>query len=89
MFWKSLSIRWRMVLILVVLPLLLLLPGFLVVGAQYRNAYRDARLGKGEILARQVEQSLVSVSPYISSVRDLPALDRYLGQSIEDEPEMA
>ncbi|MGC9358743.1 MAG: HAMP domain-containing protein, partial [Anaerolineae bacterium] len=89
MFWKSLSIRWRMVLILVVLPLLLLLPGFLFVGVQYRNAYRDARLGKGEILARQVEQSLVSVSPYISSVRDLPALDRYLGQSIEDEPEMA
>jgi len=85
---KSLSLRWRMTLLAVLLPLLFLMPVFLFLGQGLRTAYRDARLGKGEMITRQLGQAVNSVAPYISSIYDVPDLESYLRESIADQPEM-
>ena len=85
---KSLSLRWRVNLVFVVLPLLFLLPLFLLIGKEFRVAYRDAQLSKGAILTRQLEQTVSAVVPYISSIYDIPGLEAYLRESIAEQPEM-
>ncbi len=85
---KSLSLRWRMILIAVFLPLLFLMPVFLFVGQQFRTVYREVRLSKGEMLTSQLGQAVNSVTPYISSIYDVPDLESYLRESIADQPEM-
>lgn len=86
---RSLSLRWRMILTIVVLPLLVLMPVFFIAGGQFRQVYRDARLGKGEMITRQLEQTVNSVAPYVTSIRDVPGLDVYLRESIKGQPELA
>ena len=85
---RSISLRWRLVLALGLLPLLILLPVSWFVGRAYQEQYRDIRLSKGEIITGQLAQTLRRVSPYISSVQDLPELNTYLRQSIQDQEEM-
>ncbi|NMC01932.1 MAG: hypothetical protein GYA30_06110, partial [Chloroflexi bacterium] len=65
---KGLSLRWQMVLIIVVLPLLLLTPLLFFAGAQFRSEYREARLGKGHMITQQVRQHVDVVAPFIASV---------------------
>lgn len=86
---KGLSLRWQMVLIIVVLPLLLLTPLLFFAGAQFRSEYREARLGKGHMITQQVRQHVDVVAPFIASVRDVPGLERYLRDSIAGQPELA
>ena len=86
---KGLSLRWQMVLIIVVLPLLLLTPLLFVGGAEFRDEYREARLGKGHMITQQLRQHLDVVAPFVASVRDMPGLDRYLRDSIRGQPELA
>lgn len=85
---KSLSLRWRVTLIALLLPLLFLMPVFFFVGQMSRTAYRDARLSKGEMITNQLGQAVNSVTPYISSIYDVPDLESYLRESIADQPEM-
>jgi GAF domain-containing protein/HAMP domain-containing protein len=86
---KSLSLRWRLVIIMGLLPLLILLPVSVYVGGRYQAQYRDVRLSKGEMVARQFAQTLRALSPYISTIHDLPDLGSYLRGSIEEQPELA
>lgn len=85
---KFLSLRWRMTLLAALLPLLFLVPIFLFVGQRYRTAYREARLSKGEMITSQLGQAVNSVTPYISSIYDVPDLESYLRESITEQPEM-
>ena len=86
---KSLGLRWRMILIIALLPLLILMPVFVFMGYRYRDSYRDARLSKGEMVTLQLDQVMRSVAPYVSSVYDVSGLDTYLRQSIEGQREIA
>lgn len=86
---KGLSLRWQMMLIIVILPLLLLGPLLFVAGAEFRDEYREARLGKGHMITQQLRQNIDTVSPFIASVRDIPGLERYLRDSVKDQPELA
>jgi len=86
---RAISLRWRLALALGLLPLLILLPVSWFVGRQYQQQYRDIRLSKGEIITAQLSKTLRRVTPYISSVRDLPELSTYLRESIQDQSEMA
>lgn len=86
---KGLSLRWQMVLIIVILPLLLLTPLLFVAGGEFRDEYREARLGKGHMITQQLRQHLDVVAPFIASVRDVPGLDRFLRDTIKDQPELA
>lgn len=86
---KGLSLRWRMVLIIVILPLLFLGPLLFLAGAEFRSQYREARLGKGHMITQQLRQHIDVVAPFIASVRDLPGLDRFLRDSIAGQPELA
>lgn len=85
---RAMSLRWRLVLALGLLPLLILLPSAWFVGRMYQQQYRDIRLSKGEIITAQLAQTLRRVSPYISSAQDLPELNTYLRESIQHQPEM-
>ncbi|MDY0018595.1 MAG: GAF domain-containing protein, partial [Anaerolineae bacterium] len=86
---RSLGLRWRMMLIIVVLPLLVLIPIFFFMRGQYRTSYREARLSKGEMITRQIDQAVSSVEPYVSSIYDIPGLELYLRESIEGQTEVA
>lgn len=86
---KGLSLRWQMVLIIVILPLLLLTPLLFLAGGEFRNQYREARLGKGHMITQQLRQHIDVVAPFIASVRDVPGLDRFLRDSISGQPELA
>ncbi len=86
---KPLGLRWRMILIIVVLPVMVLMPVFILMGTWYRDSYRDARLSKGEMITRQIDQAVRSVEPYVSSIHDVPGLESYLRESIEGQPEIA
>jgi GAF domain-containing protein len=77
-----------MTILIVLIPLVLLMPGFVAAGVAYRHQYREARLSKARMVTFQLEQTLADIEPYVSSVRDLPDLNRFLRQSIADQPEM-
>lgn len=77
MFGKSLSLRWRMALIILG-PLLVLAPVFVQVGYEYRKAYRDGYLRQAILAARQIEQTVGTVAPFISSIYDAPGLSSYI-----------
>lgn len=86
---KGLSLRWQMVLIIVILPLLLLAPLLFLAGGEFRDQYREARLGKGHMITQQLRQHIDVVAPFVASVRDVPGLDRFLRDSISGQPELA
>ncbi len=88
MFRRSLSLRWRLALIVGLLPLLILLPVSVYVGLQYQRQYRDVRLSKGEMITRQVVSTMEAMTPYIATIYDLPDLGEYLRDSVRDQPEL-
>ncbi|MBN1487807.1 MAG: GAF domain-containing protein [Anaerolineae bacterium] len=68
------SLRWRMFFTLVGVPLLVMMPIFIFIGIQYRNSYRDAFLGKGDLMAQQLQLTIEKVTPYLESIEDAPGL---------------
>lgn len=88
MFRRSLSLRWRLTLIVGLLPLLILLPVAIYVGVEYQRQYRDVRLSKGEMVTQQLVRTVENATPYISTIYDLPDLGSYLRESVRDQPEL-
>ncbi|HOT90650.1 MAG TPA: GAF domain-containing protein [Anaerolineae bacterium] len=84
---KGLSLRWRMILLIAGIPLLLLIPVFIYLSQQYRNAYRQAYLGKGDLITIQLQQTLDTVAPYVETFEDAPGLADLLRKIVEGSPE--
>ena len=84
---KGLSLRWRMILIIAGIPLLLLVPVFIYVSNQYRDAYRQAYWGKGDLITVQLQQTLETVAPYVETFEDAPGLATLLQKIVEGSPE--
>lgn len=78
MFRKNLSLRWRMILIITGILVAILTPIFLFARAQYLGAYREAHLGKGDLITLQLEQIIATVAPYVVTLDDAPGLSRLL-----------
>ena len=89
MFRRSLSLRWRLALIVGLLPLLILLPVSIYAGLQYQQQYRSVRLSKGEMVTQQLVGTMEAMTPYITTIYDLPDLGEYLRDSVRDQPELA
>ncbi|HNT74917.1 MAG TPA: hypothetical protein PKH77_07850, partial [Anaerolineae bacterium] len=83
----SQSLRWRMMAIIVGIPAICLLLIFGFVALRYRAAYREARLGKGEIVARELKQILGTVVPYVTTLEDVPGLSTLLQDMVADVDE--
>ncbi len=81
---KGLSLRWRMILIIAGIPLLLLVPVFIYVANQYRNAYRQVYWGKGDLITIQLQQTIETVAPYVETIQDAPGLAPFLQQIVEN-----
>ena len=75
---KNLSLRWRMILIIASILVVLLTPIFLFARAQYISAYQEAYLGKGDLITLQVKQIIETVAPYVITLDDAPGLSRLL-----------
>jgi GAF domain-containing protein len=71
---RGLSLRWRMILILAGLPLLLLVPAFLYVGGLYYNSYREAYWSKAALAVQQVDKRIGDVRPFYRAIYDAPSL---------------
>ncbi|HOU12575.1 MAG TPA: GAF domain-containing protein [Anaerolineae bacterium] len=84
---KGMSLRWRMILIIAGIPMVLLIPVFIYVSNQYRNAYRQAYLGKAELITIQLQQTLETVAPYVETFQDAPGLATLLQKVVEGSPE--
>ena len=84
---KGLSLRWRMILIIVGVPLLLLIPVFIYVANQYRDAYRQVYWGKGDLITIQLQQTIETVAPYVETIQDAPGLAAFLQQIVENNRE--
>ncbi|MFN2283096.1 MAG: GAF domain-containing protein [Anaerolineae bacterium] len=81
---KGLSLRWRMILIIAGIPLLLLIPVFIYVANQYRDAYRQVYWGKGDLITIQLQQTIETVAPYVDTIQDAPGLAPFLQQIVEN-----
>lgn len=84
---KGLSLRWRMILIIAGIPLLLLIPVFIYVANQYRNAYRQVYWGKGDLITIQLQQTIQTVAPYVQTIQDAPGLAPFLQQIVANNRE--
>ncbi len=84
---KGLSLRWRMILIIAGIPLLLLIPVFIYVTSQYRDAYRQAYWGKGDLITIQLQQTIETVAPYVETIQDAPGLATFLQQIVANNRE--
>ncbi|MGC9396524.1 MAG: GAF domain-containing protein [Anaerolineae bacterium] len=84
---KGLSLRWRMILIIAGIPLLLLIPVFIYVANQYRDAYRQVYWGKGDLITIQLQQTIETVAPYVVTIQDAPGLAPFLQQIVENNRE--
>ncbi len=84
---KGLSLRWRMILIIAGIPLLLLIPVFIYVANQYRNAYRQVYWGKGDLITIQLQQTIQTVAPYVETIQDAPGLAPFLQQIVANNRE--
>jgi len=84
---KGLSLRWRMILIIAGIPLLLLIPVFIYVANQYRDAYRQVYWGKGDLITIQLQQTIETVAPYVETIQDAPGLAPFLQQIVANNPE--
>ncbi len=84
---KNLSLRFQMLLVVVGIPLIFLGLASFIVGQQYRQAYREAYLGKGELIAIQLEQTIETVAPYVATLEDATGLSVLLKQITDDVPE--
>ncbi len=81
------GLRQRMMFITVGIPLLFLVPVFVYVGIQYRNASRSAYFGKGDLVARELKQTLETVAPYVQTLDDAPGLSKLLQNMSRDVEE--
>lgn len=86
MFGKSISLRWRLVLIVGLLPLLILTPALYFTGGRFRDFYLTSELEKARIVTRQVERTVSETVPYVDSIQDMVGLERYLRSAIENQP---
>lgn len=84
---KGMSLRWRMILIIAGIPLLLLVPAFIYVANQYRDAYRQAYWGKGDLITIQLQQTIETVAPYVETIQDAPGLAPFLQQIVANNRE--
>ncbi|MFN2200942.1 MAG: GAF domain-containing protein [Caldilineaceae bacterium] len=84
---RGLSLRWRMILIIAGIPLLLLVPVFIYVANQYRDAYRQVYWGKGDLITIQLQQTIETVAPYVETIQDAPGLAPFLQQIVENNRE--
>ncbi len=84
--WGSLSLRWKLVLIVAGIPLLILTPLFTVIGWQYREAYREANLARARIVVRQLERTVARVTPYIQTLDEAPGIGGLLQEAVASEP---
>lgn len=85
--WKDLSLRWRMVLLIVSIPLIFLIPMFLFIGSQYRTAYRETFWKKGELAVTQVQLIVQEIAPYIVTLEDargLPGVIQRINNQVEE-----
>lgn len=89
MFFRRLSLRWQMILVIVCVPLLFLLPVFGFAAGNYRTAYREARLGKAEVIAQQLRRTVEGIAPYVTSIYDVKGLDLQVRVFAEGEPDLA
>ncbi len=83
---KNLSLRWRIILVITGISLVLLLPIFLFARGQYLGSYREAYFGKGDLITLQLKQIIETVAPYVVTLDDAPGLSRLL-QDITSEVE--
>ena len=86
MFRKDLSLRWRMILIITSISLVLVVPVLLFARGQYMKTYREAYLGKGDLITLQLKQIIETVAPYVVTLDDAPGLSQLL-QDIASEVE--
>jgi GAF domain-containing protein len=84
---KGLSLRWRMIIMIAGIPLLLLAPVFIFVANQYRDAYRQAYWGKGDLITIQLQQTIETIAPYVETIQDAPGLAPFLQQIVANNPE--
>lgn len=87
MSFKGLSLRWRMILIIAGVPLLLLTPLFIYLGNQYRDAYRQVYWGKGDLITIQLQQTIETIAPYVVTIEDAPGLASFLQQIVANNRE--
>ncbi len=89
MFFRKLSLRWQMLLVIVLAPLLLLLPVFAFVGVRYNAAYHEAQLGKAQLVAEQLGRTVTGITPYVTSPYDVRGLDLQVRAFAEGESDLA
>ncbi len=85
---QRLSLRTRLFIVGVVIPAILLVGLLFYLGRDFANAYREARLTPGRMIARQVSYTIEQVSPYINSIYDLRGLDEYLSSLTAGEADI-
>ena len=68
------SLRWRMILLVAGIPLLVLMPLLLYFGARYRDAHRDAYWSKGDLATIQLRQTIRTTAPFVETVPDAHGL---------------
>lgn len=86
---RGLSLRWRMVLLVAGIPLLILSPLFLHVVGQYRLQYRQVYWEKADLLTSELEQIIETVGPYIETVEDAPGLTSLLRRMADTVEEIS
>lgn len=84
---KGLSLRWRMLLLNIGIPLLVLGTAFVYIALQYRNAYREAYFGKGDLITRELTRIIETIAPYVATVEDAPGLRELLQDMARDVAE--
>ncbi|MBN1873472.1 MAG: GAF domain-containing protein [Anaerolineae bacterium] len=83
----GLGLRWRLALLIVSVPLLLLTPIFVYMGRQYQVSYREAHWDKATIVGRQLAQMITSIAPYVETLDDAPGLGNFLEDMAQNVPE--
>jgi len=72
------SLRARMMLVVVGIPMVLLLSFSTLIGGQYFVAFRGAHLGKADLVTRELLQILQTVAPFVATLDDASGLNALL-----------
>lgn len=73
---RGLGLRWRLLLILIGLPLLLLVPASVVVSRLYVLSYREAFFSKAGLAIQVLDQRIREVLPYDDPLTESPDLQQ-------------
>ncbi len=84
---RSTSLRWRVIVTIAGISLLLLGPAFTYLGLRYRDSYRQAYWGEGDLVTLQIQQIVETVLPYVVTLKDAPGLDLLLRDIAQEVPE--